>query len=105
MKKILLGMLLAAPFNAVTTNQAGSAKSDSFCTNRTVQGDGGVFIGITAALTIPQQTTLPDGGLLVQSNVKQVQFEETRTAVKSALINYMDNGLLTGARTALDLEQ
>lgn len=95
----------AAPFNAVTTSSGTNAFVDRFCVSRERLSDGGFPVRVEAWLSVPIGTTLPDGGVEASVDVKYGQFEEARPTPKTAMLNYMDGALLTGARIARQLEQ
>lgn len=99
----------AAPFNRTTTERADLAVVDRVCFNRTrladggTPADGGVFVD--SFLSIPVQKALPGGGFDTTMDLAVGRYEENRPAQRNAILNYMENGALTGGRTAAGLEQ
>lgn len=112
MKKFIAGFLTAAalayaaPFNSVQTTRADLAFVDKVCFARVANPDGGTpFIIVDSSVSVPIQTTLPDGGLTTTTDTRVGRFVETRITPRTQVVGYMDGAALTGGRDALNLEQ
>lgn len=112
-KTFLLGVLvgftltaaIAGPFNPVTTASGTNAFVDRFCVTRDRLIDGGQPLYVDFWLSVPVGTTLPDAGVDANVDVKSGRFNEVRSAAITAMTNYLDGALLSGARAQRQMEQ
>lgn len=85
----LLCFLMGATFNAVATRRADLSHVDSLLVFKLV--DGG--IGYQPNLTVPTETTLPDGGQVTTNEIMatQVPCELLNGAARTNVLNFMNN--------------
>lgn len=101
MKTLLIGFILGVTFNAVATRRADLSHVDGLYVFKL--DDGGV--GYRPSLTVPTETTLPDGGVKTTNEIlpNGAACELPNGAAKTNVLAFMNNQGVSCALTGNDL--
>lgn len=95
----------AAPFSGARRPMAAQVKVYRAEVTQADLADGGVDVQVTTYATVPVARDLPDGGISTTPTQLTPATCSTSGAVKTALLNALQNQFAVCARSAEDLEQ